>query len=251
SSRWTAPTPGRRHSKPRGAKPAARRRGTPIARHVCMADADMYNAASTTPAPNIWGPAPVAGQSSATAGTPPSPTIPTGASARTPYASAAENTSASGTPVGAQAEAGGPGWRASGSTATPWGGTASGTADVGPQANPGGFSYKDPSGKQTYGARADASTASASGQMDVPGGKVGGEVAGPSAGAGASANDSTAQIGAGASAATVAVNAARTGTDHDESARFGVSPGAGAAVRLHYGDSDGDGRPEYGFGVDA
>src|SRR5262249_60129089 len=106
-----------------------------------------------------------------------------------------------------------------------------------------------PSGKQTYGARADASTASASGQMDVPGGKVGGEVAGPSAGAGASANDSTAQIGAGASAATVAVNAARTGTDHDESARFGVSPGAGAAVRLHYGDSDGDGRPEYGFYV--
>src|SRR5262249_22745805 len=80
---------------------------------------------------------------------------------------------------------GGPGGGPSGSTATPWGGTASGTADVGPQANAGVFSYKDPSGKQTYGARADASTASASGQMDVPGGKVGGEVAGPSAGAGA------------------------------------------------------------------
>src|SRR5262249_58604731 len=39
--------------------------------------------------------------------------------------------------------------------------------------------------------------------------------------------------------------------DSDGGGGFGVRPGAGGAGRLHYGDSDGDGRPEYGFGVDA
>jgi hypothetical protein len=215
-----------------------------------MASGDWYDTTSApAPTPAMWGPAPVAGQNGASAGTPPSPAIPDGVSQRGPYAAASENTSASGGTVGYQAEAGA-GWRAAGSTDTPWGGKASGSADVGPQANAGVGSYKDPTGKQTYGARADATTGQASGQVDVPGGKVGGEVAGPSAGAGASANDSTAQVGAGASAATVAVNAGSTGTNVDESARFGVSPGVGAAARVHYGDSDGDGHREYGVGVD-
>ena len=44
--------------------------------------------------------------------------------------------------------------------------------------------------------------------------------------------------------------AATRGTDIDESWRAGLSLGAGAAVRGHWADEDGDGLPEYGLGFD-
>jgi len=38
--------------------------------------------------------------------------------------------------------------------------------------------------------------------------------------------------------------------NHDEEARFGLGAGVGAAGRLHWADTDGDGLREYGFGAD-
>ena len=42
-----------------------------------------------------------------------------------------------------------------------------------------------------------------------------------------------------------------TGTgDQDQTVRFGVSEGMGYAGRVHWGDADKDGNPEYGVGAD-
>lgn len=59
-------------------------------------------------------------------------------------------------------------------------------------------------------------------------------------------------LGAQANAAEGAATFGTTGTGNkDKTARFGLSAGVGAAARGHWGDSDGDGFREYGFGFDA
>jgi len=132
-------------------------------------------------------------------------------------------------------------------------GPVKGDAKVDPNASVSAGSYKDADGKQTYGAQAQASTAQANGHADLGNGNYAdGQANGPNAWAGATANKDTAQIGAEANVGDVSVTAGTKDAKsaEDESARFGLSYGAGAAARVHYGDADGDGHNEYGFGAD-
>jgi hypothetical protein len=122
----------------------------------------------------------------------------------------------------------------------------------GPNINFGGGRYQDDDGKDSIGFHADAETVKYKNdhlyQNDR--GKIGLDLAGPGANAKWQANENTSEAGASARGGSIAVTAQTTGTDHDEAARLGYSHGAGAAARFHYGDTDGDGRREYGFGLD-
>ena len=71
--------------------------------------------------------------------------------------------------------------------------------------------------------------------------------------AGIYGNDSTFTMGAQANALEVAAELAMDSDpnrDTDTSIRGGLSAGEGLALRLHYGDADGDGVREYGIGGD-
>lgn len=60
-----------------------------------------------------------------------------------------------------------------------------------------------------------------------------------------------ANVGATAYLAQAALTTGDIGTDAtDREARIGLAAGVGAAGRLHWADSDGDGNREYGFGAD-
>lgn len=60
-----------------------------------------------------------------------------------------------------------------------------------------------------------------------------------------------ANLGATAYLAQGAITAGNLGTGAaDSESRLGLAAGVGAAGRLHWADSDGDGRREYGFGAD-
>jgi hypothetical protein len=123
----------------------------------------------------------------------------------------------------------------------------------GPNINFGGGRYQDEDGKDTIGFHADAETLKYKNDhlYQNERGKIGLDIAGPGANVKWQANENTSEAGASAGGGSIAVTAATTDTDHDEAARFGLSHGPGAAARFHYGDTDGDGRREYGFGVDA
>lgn len=104
----------------------------------------------------------------------------------------------------------------------------------------------DPQGRVNYGVNGEVTGLRAGlggGPVTVDGGMF-------TAQAGASINRSTASIGLQANA--VEGNATLAGRlwGDDHSIRGGLSYGAGLAGRLHYGDEDGDGVPELGFGVD-
>jgi hypothetical protein len=63
--------------------------------------------------------------------------------------------------------------------------------------------------------------------------------------------DKGAAVGAGAYFVQGSATAGNIGSgNHDEEMRFGLGAGVGAAGRLHWADSDGDGHREYGFGAD-
>lgn len=119
------------------------------------------------------------------------------------------------------------------------------------QGNAGIGGWRDAEGRPTYGAEVGGAV----GRFQyAPGnralGGLGVEGAVGSVQAGVSANPSTLSLGAQANAFEVgATMPFRTGRD-DQSVRGAFSVGAGAAGRLHYGDDDGDGVPEMGFGAD-
>ncbi len=78
-----------------------------------------------------------------------------------------------------------------------------------------------------------------------PAGRIDGEAF--TANAGGYANSETASLGAGAN---LLAGSATFGTQQ-ENRRYGLSAGVGAAGRAHYGDADGNGVRELGFGFDA
>lgn len=78
-----------------------------------------------------------------------------------------------------------------------------------------------------------------------------GDAAVGTASAEASISDQGLSIGAQANLAEASATIGTTGTgDQDQSVRVGASEGVGLAGRLHWGDADKDGNPEYGFGFD-
>ncbi len=110
--------------------------------------------------------------------------------------------------------------------------------------------WNDPREGPTYGLGVSGGLARLSYEPGGALGPVGFDVGHGTFSAGATANRSTTQIGAQANilegAATVA---GRIGGDY-QSLRVGGSLGGGYAGRLHYGDADGNGARELGFGVD-
>jgi len=134
--------------------------------------------------------------------------------------------------------------------------------DLGPNYNYGSGSFLDPDGKQTYGVQGAVGTrkfsaeqsfslANGTPQKGGPEWYIGGDMSGPDANAAITANDSTLQLGMQANYGSASATIGTRGTgNQDRSFRFGLSHGAGAAARLHYGDEDKDGRREYGFGFD-
>lgn len=83
-----------------------------------------------------------------------------------------------------------------------------------------------------------------------PGAYVHGDASGPAFDLSSYAGESGFGFGAQASVAGFNVGGGTTGTDADEYGKFGLSEGAGAAVRGSWGDTDHDGLREYGGGVD-
>jgi len=83
-----------------------------------------------------------------------------------------------------------------------------------------------------------------------PGAYVHGDASGPAFDLSSYAGESGFGFGAQASVTGFNVGGGTTGTDADEYGKFGLSEGAGAAVRGSWGDTDHDGLREYGGGVD-
>ncbi|MBP7687974.1 MAG: DUF4157 domain-containing protein [Thermoflexales bacterium] len=118
-----------------------------------------------------------------------------------------------------------------------------------------GFNEKvgawDENGSTRYGFNANANVAKMTFNQ---GGDISGDVGAGTASADASFNPDTG-LSAGAQAniveGSVTLGAPSDKSDTDESVRFGLSAGVGAAGRLHWGDSDKDKKSEYGFGFDA
>jgi hypothetical protein len=78
-----------------------------------------------------------------------------------------------------------------------------------------------------------------------------GDAAAGTAGAEASISDQGLNVGAGANVGEASLTFGTQGTgDRDETLRAGVSEGVGLAGRVHWGDADKDGNPEYGVGAD-
>jgi hypothetical protein len=106
--------------------------------------------------------------------------------------------------------------------------------------------WRDESGKTNYGIEGDAALARFGIERGGALGPIGFDVGVGTANAGAKINEETASIGAQANIIEGSVSA---GTD-EHNARFGMSLGVGLAGRAHYGDADGDGVRELGFGAD-
>ena len=83
-----------------------------------------------------------------------------------------------------------------------------------------------------------------------PGAYVHGDASGPAFDLSSYVGESGFGFGAQASVAGFNVGVGTTGTEVDEYGKFGLSEGAGAAVRGSWGDTDHDGFREYGGGVD-
>jgi hypothetical protein len=66
----------------------------------------------------------------------------------------------------------------------------------------------------------------------------------------AGTDGATAGIGANLIAGSISAGKPSDQSHNDEQVRFGLSAGAGAAARGFWGDKDGDGYNEYGFGID-
>lgn len=118
-----------------------------------------------------------------------------------------------------------------------------------------GFNEKvgawDENGSTRYGFNANANVAKMTFNQ---GGDISGDVGAGTASADASFNpDTGVSVGAQANIVegSVTFGAPSNKSDTDESVRFGLSEGVGAAGRLHWGDTDKDGNREYGFGFDA
>lgn len=79
-----------------------------------------------------------------------------------------------------------------------------------------------------------------------------GDVSALNASGGVVLTDDGLSAGAQANYLEGSITAGTTGTgDTDEEGRVGLSAGGGGAGRVHWGDRDGDGLPEYGVGFDA
>jgi len=118
-----------------------------------------------------------------------------------------------------------------------------------------GFNEKvgawDENGSTRYGFNANANVAKMTFNQ---GGDISGDVGAGTASADASFNpDTGVSVGAQANIVegSVTFGAPSNKSDTDESVRFGLSEGVGAAGRLHWGDTDKDNNREYGFGFDA
>ena len=106
--------------------------------------------------------------------------------------------------------------------------------------------WRDEQGRTNVGVEGDAALARVG---MSPGGALGpfGFDAGVlTANAGAKANEETASLGAQANLIEGSVSLA----NQEHGLRLGGSVGVGLAGRAHYGDADGDGVREYGFGFD-
>jgi hypothetical protein len=175
--------------------------------------------------PSYWGKGP---QGAPTAANP-------GGEAQGPFAYAGSERSAGGTPMGYSA--------GFGLMSGPMG--DGGSADVlEAQGHWGGWRGQD--GKTNVGVEGDAAVARVGVARGHGLGPVGFSAEALTANANAKATDSTASIGAGANLVAGSVEA---GNDH-HNARFGLSAGVGLGGRLHYGDADGNGIREMGFGAD-
>ncbi|MBL8631843.1 MAG: hypothetical protein JNM40_01375 [Myxococcales bacterium] len=113
--------------------------------------------------------------------------------------------------------------------------------------------WRDAGGETNVGFGADAQVAKFGIAPGGPLGNFGFDVGALDASANASFNSSTAGIGAQANLieGSVSHGTSDRNSADDRFIRLGGSVGVGAAGRVHYGDADGDGRREYGFGFDA
>ena len=107
--------------------------------------------------------------------------------------------------------------------------------------------WRDEVGKSTKGVEGDASLARFSMPLGGPLGPFGFEAGVLNANAAVKQTDETTTIGAQANLLEGAVQLG----NQEEYLRVGGSLGVGAGARFHYGDADGDGAREYGFGFDA
>ncbi|MCS6912580.1 MAG: hypothetical protein RMK29_19870 [Myxococcales bacterium] len=103
-----------------------------------------------------------------------------------------------------------------------------------------------PDGQANYGLAGDATLVRVGMAPGGPLGPLGFDVGVLSAQAGAQANSSTASLGA---QANIIDGSVSLGNDR-HMVRAGLSLGVGLAGRVHYGDTDRDGVPEYGLGAD-
>jgi hypothetical protein len=105
------------------------------------------------------------------------------------------------------------------------------------------------------GAKVDLTSVKSQGPaFDLGGVRVQTETSGPNAKAHAFATDTGIDAGIQMNAGEAAVTFGGQGDDQsqtDGGVKIGVSEGAGAGWRLHYGDQDGDQVRELGFGIDA
>lgn len=108
----------------------------------------------------------------------------------------------------------------------------------------GGWRGED--GRTNVGFNADAALARVGMPMGGALGPVGFDAEAMTANAGGYVNSETASLGMGANAVAGSISAGTA----EHNGRFGLSAGVGAAGRAHYGDSDGDGVMEMGFGAD-
>ena len=111
--------------------------------------------------------------------------------------------------------------------------------------------YINEEGKEEYGVHAGGSTVEVGTKLvDSEYFDVGIQFGGPDANGGITHNEDQTEVSGQASEASVELELAKQNTGSDVSATYGASMGPGAAARLHHGDEDGDGRNEYGIGVD-
>ncbi len=107
--------------------------------------------------------------------------------------------------------------------------------------------WSDADGKTQYGAELDAAVVRTGIERGGALGPVGFNVAAFDANANAKVSNETASLGAQANLIGGSISG---GTD-EHNFTLGGSIGVGAGGRAHYGDADGDGVREYGFGFDA
>jgi hypothetical protein len=118
-----------------------------------------------------------------------------------------------------------------------------------------GTPRQDGSTATNVGFQLGGKTPSVSGELSYTGangqgGYLQGDAAGPAFDVSSYAGTDGFGLGAQASVGGFNIGAGTRGTETDEYSKFGLSEGVGAAVRGNWGDTDGDGFREYGFGFD-